>query len=213
MNGLEGRPGELLDRLVELLDNDALGEGAWYDLSFRVSFLVGGRALNRVLPDRGPPVPGSVGEMIRQQHEVVSREGYFELVRERLGQLVRYGVEEAFLVRSLKADIRQYLESMADIETVNRKREAHRMEIERIAEDPVAIAEFRAAVADRDPLAESLSDDEIAARLRNMTRLLHSASPDEAVNKWALLEHWNQQAAYLLPETLISEWSGLSYRQ
>jgi hypothetical protein len=45
-------------------------------------------------------VPGTIGETERQHRELVSRERYFELIRERLAELVADGLEEAFLVRS-----------------------------------------------------------------------------------------------------------------
>src|SRR6266536_3329894 len=42
---------------------------------------------------------------------------YFELIRERLGELVADGLEEAFLVRSVRDAIRRQLESLADTGT------------------------------------------------------------------------------------------------
>lgn len=208
MDGLEGRQGELLDRLIELLNSDALDEGQWFNVSFSVTYFVGGRALRDVVPDTGPPVPGSLGEMERQKHAVVSRERYFELIRERLGALVRDGLEEAFLVRSVRDAVRQMLESMADVGAGDRKREEMRTLMERQAEDPAAIAAFRASLAEGDPSAELLSDEEVAARLRNMARLpvLRPTSPDEAVQRWAELTHWDQQAASLLPDAVFAEW-------
>ncbi len=76
MDEIEGLPGELLGRLIELLNGDALGdEGGWYSVSFFASFFLGGQALRNVIPDTGrPPVPGTIGEMERQRRELVSRE-------------------------------------------------------------------------------------------------------------------------------------------
>jgi hypothetical protein len=208
MDEIEGRPGELLDHLIELLNNDALGEGEWYSVSFYVTHFLGGRTLGSVMPDTGPPVPGSVAEQRRQRHEVVSRETYFELIRERLGELVANGLEEAFLARSVRDAVRQMLESLADVGTGDRNREEIRTQIEHDAEDPAAIAAFRTKLAEMDPSAETLSDEEVAARLRNMARLpvLQPTSPDEAAQKWALLTRWDQQAASLLPDAVFGEW-------
>jgi hypothetical protein len=33
VDDVRGEPGELIDRLIALLNNDALGEGAWYPVS------------------------------------------------------------------------------------------------------------------------------------------------------------------------------------
>jgi len=208
VDAVKGHPGELIDRLIDLLNSDALGDGEWSNVSFYAVYFLGGRTLRSVLPDTGPPVPGSVGEMRRQEQEVVNRARYFELIRERLGELVANGLEEAFLVWSVRDAIRQMLESMADVGTGDRNREEMRTLLERQAEDPAAIAAFRATLAEREPSAEKLSDEEVAARLRNMARLplLQPTSPDEAAQKWAMLTHWDQQAAALLPDATFDEW-------
>jgi hypothetical protein len=213
MNPIEGQPGELLDHLTQLLNNDALGDGGWYNISSYVEVFLGGRALHSVVPDTGPPMPGSVGEMMRQQHEVVSRERYFELVRERLGELVAVGLEEAFLVRSVRDAVRQELEFMTDTGQADRNREEIRAFIERQAEDPAKISEFRAMLAEEDPSADQLTDGEIAERLRNMTKRLLPTSADEAVQKWGLLTRWDQQAADLLPDAIFAEWRQRRYRR
>jgi hypothetical protein len=120
LNEIEGQPGELLDRLVELLNSDALGEREWYSVSIWAEMFVGGRVFRQIVPDTGPPTPGSVNEMQRRRHQVVSREAYFKLLRERLGELTASGVEEAFLVRGLRHAIRQELESLADVRAAGR---------------------------------------------------------------------------------------------
>jgi hypothetical protein len=208
MNEVEGRPGELLDRLIELLNSDELGNDEWYNVSSWATYFVGGQTLRNVVPDTGPPMPGSVGEMRRQQHAVVSREEYFELIRERLGDLVADGLEEAFLVRSVRDAVRAMLESMADVGKGDRNREEMRTLLEQQAEDPAAIAAFRAMLAERNPSAETLSDEEVAARLRDMARLPHlqPTSPEEATQKWTVLTRWDQQAASLLPDAVFDEW-------
>lgn len=209
MDQIEGLPGELLDRLIELLNGDALGEGGWYDVSFFASFFLGGKALRNVIPDTGKaPVPGTIGEMERQRRELVSRERYFELIRERLGELVADGLEEAFLARSVRDTIRRQLESLADTGTGDRNRTEMRARIERLADDPAEIAAFRALLAETDKSAETLSDDEVAARLRKMaeSKLLLPTSPDEALDRWALLTHWDEQAVSLLPDGIFHEW-------
>ena len=64
--GDRGEQGELIDRLITLLDNDALGEHMWYNVGRYAQMFIGGAALNRVDPHTGEePAPGSVGELMR----------------------------------------------------------------------------------------------------------------------------------------------------
>lgn len=212
MNEVQGRSGELIDRLIMLLNNDALGEDEWFNVTRFVEFFIGGRALGEVVPDTGPPVPGSIGEMRRQQHVVVSREKYFELLGERLRQLVAYGVEEAFFVRSIRDAVRRQLESFADVETANRSRANSRANIERMMHDTAAIAEFRAEVAKTHPAAEALSDEQIVERLRAMAERLRETSPEEALTKWAALTQWDRQAGVILPDAIFDQWLSRNMR-
>jgi hypothetical protein len=204
---IAGKPGELLVRLVDLLNCDALGNKAWYDLSSYALFFLGGKALDHVVPDTGvDPLPGTVGEEMRQTNRVVSRETYFEMIGQRLLDLVAGGLEEAFLVRSVRDAVRREVEFMADVGTGDRNRAEIRAHIERRAEDPAEVAAFRALLATRDPSAEMRSDDEIAARLREMAAHLAPTSPDGALARWALLTHWDEQATSFLPDAVFDEW-------
>jgi len=204
-----GRPGELADRLITLLNCDALGEGGWDSVGFYAIFFLGGKSLYNLVPDTGKdPVPGSVGEQRRQLGKLVSRDKYFELIRNRLSELVVCGIEEAFLVRSVRDAIRRELESLTDIGEGDRNRAQLRVRIERTAADPAEIAAFRARLATNDPSAESLSDEEIAARLRNMaeSEFLLPTSPDIALDRWAMLTHWDHHMASLLPDAVFDQW-------
>lgn len=205
MEELRGRPGELLDRLVELLNSDALGERGWSNVSRLATFFLGGM-LSSVVPDTGPPVPGSVGEAMQGLYEVVSRETYFELIRERLGELVSSGLEEEFLARSVRDAIRQRLESLADTGKADSNREKSRRYLEKLVEDPAGLEEGRRIIAASDPSAETLSDDQIVQELHELAGMFLPTSPDEAVDKWALLTNWNEQATSLLSDVILDEW-------
>src|SRR5882724_857726 len=120
MDGIEGVPGELFDRLIRLLNCDALGEGGWDTVAIFTASFIGGEKLNAVVADTGKVLaPGTVGERMRQTHELVSRARYFELIRERLGELVYSGVDEAFLTQSLRDAVRP---QFADVGEADRKR-------------------------------------------------------------------------------------------
>ena len=56
---IKGEPGELIDRVITLLDNDALGEQMWSNVGRYAEMFLGGAALSRVDPDTGEePAPG-----------------------------------------------------------------------------------------------------------------------------------------------------------
>ena len=204
-----GLPGELVDRLIKLLNCDALGDVEWCDLSFYVVFFIGGATLADVVPDTGKDhAPGSVGEWTAQRSDLVSRDKYFKLIRDRLGELVVNGVEEAFLVRSMRDGIRQELEHLADVGEGDRNRAKVRGHIERTAASPATIAAFRTQLATTDPSAEELSDEEIATRLNKLaeSEFLLPVSPDAALDRWSALTHWDEQAASLLPDAVFEQW-------
>ena len=66
MGEIEGRPAELIDRLIELLNNDALGERMWYQVGGSAQDAVGGQVLPSE-PDTGKePVPGTGAYELRR---------------------------------------------------------------------------------------------------------------------------------------------------
>jgi len=185
--GDRGEQGELIDRLITLLDNDALGEHMWYSVSRYAQMFIGGAALNRVDPDTGEePAPGSVGELMRRGRQVLSREQWFEVIRGRLGDLVQSGMSKAFLVRSVRDSIRRMLDySGAEIGESERDRAEMRERIQRMLEDSAELAVFRTLLADADPSAEALSDDEVSARLRRIAEsgVLRQMSADDVTDR------------------------------
>jgi hypothetical protein len=210
---IKGEPGELIDRIITLLDNDALGEHMWYNVGRYAEMFLGGAALSRVDPDTGKePAPGSVGELMRRGRQVVSREQWFELIRGRFGELVQSGMNEAFLVRSVRDSIRPLLDySGPEISESERNRAETREHIQRMLEDPAELAAFRTLRADKDPSAEALSDDEVKAQLRRMVegRLLRPMSADDVSDRWVALENWDRQTDSFLPDRVFSEWTHL----
>jgi hypothetical protein len=207
----KGEPGELIDRLITLLDNDALGERMWYNVGQYTQMYLGGTALSRIDVDTGEePTPGSVGELIRRGRHVVSREQWFEVIRGRLEDLVRSGMYEVFLVRSVRDSIRRSLDyTEANIAEGERNRAETREHIQRMLEEPAEFAAFRTMLADADPSAGALSDDEVYGRLRDMSesRPLRPASVDNASKRWVMLDSWDRQVETVLPDRVFSEWT------
>ena len=97
---------------------------------------------------------------MRRGRQALSREQWFEVIRGRLGDLVRSGMSKAFLVRSVRDSIRRMLDySGAGIGESERDRAEMRERIQRMLEDPAELAVFRTLLAGADPSAEALSDD------------------------------------------------------
>jgi hypothetical protein len=209
MSDLNGVQGELIDRLIDLLDNAALGERMWYEVGLYAEGLIGGAALKGVVPDTGKePTPGTVGESVRQQSQLVSREQWFELIQERLIELVQSGIYEPFLVRSIRNEIRRLLADLADTGEKDRTQAQMREALERALADPAELAALRARRTERDPSVAALSDEEIAAQLRRMLEspLLLPTSADEALDRWAAVSEWDRQVAVLLSDEVFDNW-------
>lgn len=146
---------------------------------------------------------------MRQQHQVVSREQWFEVIQGRLGDLVESGMDEAFLVRSVRDGIRRLLDP--EIGEVDRNRAETREHIERMLVDPAELAAFRARLAKDNPSSEKLSDEEVSASLRRMAenKLLRSMSAEDVRDTWITLADWDKQVAVLLPDSVFDNWRGL----
>jgi hypothetical protein len=206
---IDGCSGELINRLIELLDNDALGEGVWYDVGSTAQRAVGGRALAST-PDTGKePVPGTGAYELRQHTRLVSRDRWFAQIRDRLFELVASGMFELFLVQSIRDEVRRALAQLADVGTGDRNRAKVRERLERVLADPAERAAFRADRAKIDPSYAELSDDEISALLHRMLgdESFLPTSADAAVGKWAALDNWDEQVALLLSDDVLDAWA------
>jgi len=198
---IKGEPGELIDRLTALMNSDALGERTWYSVGIDAVIALGGGALAGVLPDTGEdPRPGTFGEAIRQRSELVSRDQWFELIQDRLCDLVASGMNEAFLVRSIRDEIRRGLEVLAGS---GRDRTEEREHYQRMLEDPAELAAFRTILEDHEPSAVTLSNEKLTAMLRKLARPM---SADTALDRWAALASWDQEVAMLLPDHIFDDW-------
>jgi hypothetical protein len=209
---VQGLPGELIDRLVSLLNSDALGEGEWYNVAEYVVLFIGGVILQDVVADNGrEPKPGSVGEWMGQQHEVVDRSRYFELIRDRLYELAGYGMDEPFLVQSVRDGVRRELESGAKLDEADRHPAETREGLEDALRDPAKLAELHTRPADRYPEARTFSEDEFVALMRKMAEaeVLRPVSADDAKDAWVRLSNWDDQANLFLPDDIFMEWRRL----
>jgi hypothetical protein len=107
--------GELIDRLIRLMNSDDLGYSdamdgpGWYTVSFYAAAALGGETLHYRRPDTGKRdlryIPGNT-----------SRDAWFGLIADRLAELIGgpFGMSEEFLVRSLRDNMRKFLAHVGD---------------------------------------------------------------------------------------------------
>lgn len=195
----------MIDRLVAALDSSDGRE--WLELAWVVSFALGGEELTTVVPDNGDdPVPGTMGDVIRRTHTPVGRDEYFSRVRRRLEALVRAGMREDFLVRALRDEVTARVQGFARTEEANTRREELRAGLERTASDPDAIASFRAHLAETDPDATGLDDEEVTARLQDLASTMRPMATSDEQEAWNRARWWQDTVSRLISDTALATW-------
>ena len=162
-----------------------------------------------MIPDTGRQLsPGSVGEKLRETNEVVTRAAYFGLMRERMIELVAQEVNEAFLVRLVRDQVRRELVHLADDVDASERRAVTRERLLAARADPYAIAFFRAILVQVDTGGASLPDKEIEVRLAEMARspILDPMPLEQSVERWASVEDWDRSVAVQLSDGIIGQW-------
>jgi hypothetical protein len=204
---IQGRPGELVDRLMTLIRDDPEFDPNWWaDIGVVVASLIGG-----IEPEpltEPPPPPGSAGAKMRERYGAASKEDYTGLLRDRLMELVSLGVSEDFLVRAARNELARWMTAMADTGEADRRRAAMRESMREIGRDPQGLTRYREVFARTNPEAAQWSDDQIAERLREMASkpLLDATTADTAIDRWAAKSHFDRRAEQLLAEAEIERW-------
>lgn len=214
-NEIEGLPAELIDRLIELIDFGEDHGGAWHEHGWWIEFNLGGSRLEGVFVDTGHDLPpDSVGvDQRRHAKTIVNRQGYVALLRNRLAELVLDGLDEAFLVRALRDELRRWkVQATEGIGEVDARRATLAKNLRDSADDPAEIAAFRSLIAQRDQaMAESKSDNELAEMMRKMADRDHlkPITPERVVDQWAELQRWDEVVAVSLPDEIFVRWRDL----
>jgi hypothetical protein len=204
-----GRPGELVDRLMNIVRTEVGPEGSWFDLGMVMALALGGQPI-RVIPDiRRLPEPGSLGEAVRASTPVVSQNVYFEMIRLRMVELIDQGVNEAFIVHALRDQLRRDLMRVADVGVSDQRRAELREWLEATMNDPEGIAAVRASMAEEDPSVATLPAEEIEARLTALadSPVLTTTPLERAVDSWAAVERWDREVASQLSDETIDDWN------
>lgn len=203
MNEVQGTDGELIDRFMTVIDSG--DDDEWTLLAILVAFTIGGRELDRAVPDTGAqPIPGTMGAIIRETHGPLRRNEYFGCIRRRLVDLVESGVREDFLIRALRDDLTVHLQEFAQTEAADTRREKTRAQLESDAADPQRIADFRARLAGTDPDAANATDEELAEQLRGLAASLAPISREQRQKAWAQITRWNRRTEALSDHALAT---------
>lgn len=206
---MKGVEGELIERLIGCAERGVDVEGSWYDIAIWISHFVGGHRLLSVIPETGRVLaPGSVGTKLRETNEVVTRTAYFGLIHERMIELVAQDVNEAFLVRLVRDQVRRELVHLADDSAVSEGRAETRQRLLAATADPHAIAFFRAILVQVDTGGASLPIKDIEFRLAEMARspILDPMPLEQVVERWAAIEEWDRSVAAQLSDEMIEQW-------
>ena len=117
------------------------------------------------------------------------------------------------LVRALRDDLTIRRREYTEVDEANERREDMRRDLERCASEPTELALFREAMAERDPEAASLTDDELAARLRALSERLTPVPIEAELRAWAEHDQWVASINAVLSDEAIDRWLELSARK
>jgi hypothetical protein len=207
---VEGYPSELIDRLVEIVDVGENRGGEWHEHGWWLEFALGGSYVSGVFVETGAELsPDSDGARRRARAKrIVNRNQFWGLVRDRLAELVLSGVNEAFLIRSLRDELRRRLAESGEVGKGDQRRAELVERLREMADDPAEIAAFRARLAEKEQDAESKTDEDIAAILHDMANspILQPTPVERAVDRWAALDDWDRRVSHRLSDAVIDLW-------
>ena len=78
--------------------------------------------------------------------------------------------------------------------------------IELLAGDPDALASFRSDLADKDPDAQELTDEQVIAQLNEVADRLFSTPTEAIIDKWAELDFWGARVAEFVSDAVLDGW-------
>jgi len=185
-----GEPGELIELLVQLIDREPVEYPAWW---FDYGAIVGIQVDVGFTPD-------------------VRRRLAMQALRASLERIVDAGLDEAFLVRSLMADLEDFVNRLGNTAGYDTHIDQLRSSLLEVIEDADARARWRQAMAIRKSEWLTRSDDEVieAARAGYESFATKYATADDAASRWAHASAWREAASELLPPEIYDHWSHLS---
>lgn len=176
---ITGRPHELIDRLMHVLDRDPGGDDRWW----------GNAAIWAAV------ALGCTGAIGRCDNQRVA----MDAVADRLRSLVEAGLDEAFVIGALRDLLDKRIKEMADLEEAGRGVDRLREALSRAESDPAA---FRAGSPD----LAMVSDEKLVETARRML-VDATLSLDEVERRQRVYAYWQELSGEFLPEDALSAWS------
>jgi hypothetical protein len=201
---LGGATGQLVDRLVWVLDHDdpSLVTRWWAEVGMIVAVSIGGSAVE-VMPSAGAGT--TIGIDLTSGSGVlrVGRSSYLNALRFRLLELVDDGIDERFLVRALRDEIAEFL-------ATDYVGSAPRVEdLAALVERLLAEASLRGRLREQNPYFHRRSDNELVGELTGACDSLDGPDPGalEALVQWAAQDAWSRWTAEALDDEHLDQWT------
>jgi hypothetical protein len=200
---LDGRAGQLVDRLVWVIDRDDLPlvPRWWAEVGLIVAVSVGGSAVE-VMPSLGAGT--TVGIDLTSGSGVlrVGRTAYLNALRFRLFELLDDGVDERYLVRSLRDEVAGFLAS--DYVGGSRPIEDLAELVDRVLAAPALQTRIRA----ENRHFVGCSETELIDRLTGRRDPAGVPGPEaiEALAQWAAQDAWSIRTSQAVDDRQLDQW-------
>lgn len=193
-----GRPGELLDLFMRVIDRSTDRDPYWW-------YEYGLRVLTRFTVGLFPRDPEQMG-----------REDSMAAVREVLQSAIDAGVGEDFLLQALRRDIDEIVRNIEDPSAFNAHADSMRKTMEEVITNPAARARWREVRSRRQPEYAEKTDDEIIAEARDTIAnglTTRHVSADDALDRWTDAAEWWDVSTHLLPDVVFDHWRSLNIQR
>jgi hypothetical protein len=201
---LSGAPGELIDRLAWLIDQDdrPLVQRWWAEIGMIVAVSIGGGAAE-VMPSVRSESNRSDEAASHSGVVRVGRAAYVAAIRSRLFELADDGLDERFLVRSLRDEIASFLATDYLPVTVSLD------DVDELVARVLTDDSLRARLRDLNHYFAARSDAETIDELAGVDAA-GDPSPDpaalDALAQWAAQEAWATTADQAVSDEHFEEW-------
>jgi hypothetical protein len=187
-----GADGELIERLLALLEREPPGTHLW---AAKLAPVLGAQLGGCLAPlhlDVGIAYDeATLGAAVREGRKSVALSVYLAEMRNRLKELVASGMSESFVVVAARNYLSDFLGRMADLETFQQQRDEQQNALLRRMDAPD-------------------TDEETIADLRRILEVVQATGLDEPAARVADKGAW-ADASTLVSDDVIDEWSLLRW--
>lgn len=191
---ITGEDGELVERLVSLLDRAPEDNPSWWS---DYGLMVGIRIC--------------VALPAQYDAQTVPREVLAAAIREQLLHLVDE-VDEAFLVRAVRRDLDEFADRRGDTKAYDQEVQKFRDFQQQVIDDPEVRAEWRDRLTMQRAEYAGMTDDEMiedAKRTLERSPMAQPVVADEAARRWADSQAWLTASRQAVGDDVIEHWKHL----